>query len=195
MSSVIAEESMVLRLFPLIERIQNAELRSSVVAVWDEAIRTGNTGHGWTEDQLRSIPFTLLAGRHDMRFIEHLNSCAAQCLAIAGVLSDTFADRVPVCVDTLLAGAHLADVGKLFEFETTESAGVVQGDLGKRLRHPFTGTGLCMKHDVPVDVMHIVAAHSHEGDRIERSIECIIFHHADFVDFDIAKAIGRGALA
>ena len=33
----------------------------------------------------------------------------------------------------------------------------------------------------------------HEGDRVERSIECIIFHHADFVDFDIAGFLGRRA--
>ena len=33
----------------------------------------------------------------------------------------------------------------------------------------------------------------HEGDKMERSIESIIFHHADFVDFDIAKFLGKRA--
>jgi hypothetical protein len=28
---------------------------------------------------------------------------------------------------------------------------------------------------------------------MERSIESIIFHHADFVDFDIAKFLGKRA--
>src|SRR5438132_856881 len=31
------------------------------------------------------------------------------------------------------------------------------------------------------------------GDKVERSIESIIFHHADFVDFDIAKFLGKRA--
>jgi hypothetical protein len=42
-------------------------------------------------------------------------------------------------------------------------------------------------------VLHIIATHSHEGDKMERSIESIIFHHADFVDFDIAKLLGKRA--
>ena len=32
---------------------------------------------------------------------------------------------------------------------------------------------------------------SRDGDRVQRSIESIIFHHADFIDFDIAKYLGR----
>ncbi len=59
------------------------------------------------------------------------------------------------------------------------------------LRHPFSGVGLCFKHELPDEVMHIVAAHSKEGDHVQRTIECIIFHHADFIDFDIAKALGQ----
>ena len=39
----------------------------------------------------------------------------------------------------------------------------------------------------------MTATHSHEGETVERSIESIIFHHADFVDFDIAMFIGRRA--
>src|SRR6266704_773167 len=43
------------------------------------------------------------------------------------------------------------------------------------------------------EVLHIIATNSHEGDKVERSIESIIFHHADFVDFDIAKLLGKRA--
>jgi hypothetical protein len=47
-----------------------------------------------------------------------------------------------------------------------------------------------MKHHLPDAVSHIVATHSFEGDRVQRSIESIIFHHADFIDFDIALLLG-----
>jgi hypothetical protein len=30
-------------------------------------------------------------------------------------------------------------------------------------------------------------------EEVQRSIESIIFHHADFVDFDIAKLLGKMA--
>jgi len=52
---------------------------------------------------------------------------------------------------------------------------------------------MCYKQGIPAEVMHIVATHSHEGDKVQRSIESIIFHHADFVDFDIAKLLGKRA--
>jgi putative nucleotidyltransferase with HDIG domain len=183
----------VLGLFPVLANVKDAALRMRVASAWDDAIRTGNAGRGWTVPQLRAIPFTLLAGDIRLGFIEHLNSCALQCLAIARVLGETFGDRVPIDHDVLLAGALLADVGKLVEFELDAAGQPTQGETGRLLRHPFTGVALADRHGLPPEVMHLIAAHSHEGDRIERSIECIIFHHADFVDFDIAKFLGRRA--
>jgi len=181
----------IAELLPEIDEIGDDGLRRKVAAVWSEAIETGAGGKGWTFEELRSIPFTLLAGDIDLRYIEHLRSCARQCMAIADVLSEIFGDRVPIHRDHLLAGSLLADVGKPLEFDKTPDGRVAKGDFGEQLRHPFSGVALCWKHDIPPEVMHIVATHSHEGDKVQRSIESIIFHHADFVDFDIAKALGK----
>lgn len=41
--------------------------------------------------------------------------------------------------------------------------------------------------------MHIVATHSYEGGKVERTIEWWIFHPAEFIDFDIAKVLGKAA--
>src|SRR5947207_5156365 len=97
-------------LFPDIASIRDAALRDNVAAVWNEALTIGCGGKGWTFDEIRAIPFTLLAGKIDMRFVEHLNSCVKQCIAIARVLDEVFGDRVPVKLDHLIAGALLADV-------------------------------------------------------------------------------------
>ncbi len=179
------------QLFPDLASIGDAELRDRVAAVWDEAITTGCGGKGWSVDELRGIPFTLLAGDIDLAFIEHLNSCVKQCIAIEKVLHEVFGDRVPIDHDHLIAGALLADVGKLLEYDKDAQGRVVKGSFGEMLRHPFSGVALCYKHGIPPEVMHIVATHSHEGDKVQRTIESIIFHHADFVDFDIAKFLGR----
>ena len=128
-----------------------------------------------------------------MRFIEHLNSCARQCIAIADVLKKSFRCSIPIQRDYLIAGALLADVGKPLEFDKDESGNVVQGKFGQQVRHPFSGVALAYKHGIPGEVLHIIATHSHEGDKTGRSIESIIFHHADFVDFDIAKVLGQRA--
>ncbi len=183
----------VSQLFPSLMQIQDVSLRSKVAAVWNEAITTGCGGKGWSFDELRAVKFTLLAGDIDMSFIEHLNSCVLQCIAIADVLAKSFRCDIPVNRDFLIAGALLADCGKPLEYDKDASGKVVQGSFGQQVRHPFTGVALAYKHGLPGEVMHIIATHSHEGDKVERSIESIIFHHADFVDFDIAKFLGKRA--
>src|SRR5437762_11059074 len=181
----------IAELFPSLMKIEDESLREKVAAVWNEAITTGCGGKGWSFDELRAVKFTLLAGDIDMRFVEHLNSCARQCIAIADVLESSFRCGIPVQRDHLIAGALLADVGKPLEYEKDASGKVVEGKFVQQLRGPFSGAALAYKHKIPGEVLHIIATHSHEGDKVERSIESIIFHHADFVDFDIAKLLGK----
>lgn len=183
----------IAELFPSLLKIKDQSLREKVAAVWNEAITTGCGGKGWTFDELRAVKFTLLAGDIDMKFVEHLNSCALQCIAIADVLENAFTCNIPVNRDFIIAGALLADVGKPLEYDKDASGKVVQGTFGQQLRHPFSGVALAYKHGIPGEIMHMIATHSHEGDKVERSIESIIFHHADFVDFDIAKVLGKRA--
>jgi len=87
----------------------------------------------------------------------------------------------------------VAAVGKSLEFDKDASDNVIKGRYGEMLRHPFSGVAMCYKHGIQPGVMHIVATHSHEGDKVDRSIKSIIFHHAVFVDFDIAKFLGKRA--
>ncbi len=181
----------IAKLFPSLMKIKKKSLREKVAAVWNEAIPTGCGGKGWTFDELRAVKFTLLAGDIDMKFVEHLNSCARQCIAIADVVKKSFRCSIPIQRDYLIAGALLADVGKPLEYDKDGSGKVVQGAFGQQVRHPFSGVALAYKHGIPGEVL--IATHSHEGDKMERSIESIIFHHADFVDFDIAKLLGKRA--
>jgi putative nucleotidyltransferase with HDIG domain len=183
----------IAELFPSLMQVNDTSLRAKVAAVWNEAITTGCGGKGWSFDELRAVKLTLLAGDIEMTFVEHLNSCARQCIAIADVLESSFSCDIPVQRDYLIAGSLLADVGKPLEFDKDASGKVIQGTFGQQLRHPFSGVALAYKHGIPGEVMHIIASHSHEGDKVERSIESIIFHHADFVDFDIAKLLGKRA--
>ncbi len=176
----------IVALLPEINEIRSESLREKVIAVWAESMTRG----GWSPEELEAIPFTLLAGDIDMRFIEHVRSCARMCIAVEKTLLGVWGDRVPIDHDTLVAGALLADVGKPMEYDK-QGGRPVKGHYGDMLRHPFSGVGLCFKHDVPEEVMHIVATHSKEGDHVQRTLESIIFHHADFIDFDIAKALGK----
>src|SRR5258708_32961063 len=145
----------IAQLFPSIRRIKNRSLREKVAAVWSEAITTGCGGKGWTFAELRAVKFTLLAGDIDMRFVEHLNSCVRQCLAIADVLKKSFRCSIPIQRDYLIAGALLADVGKPLEFDKDASGNVIQGKFGQQVRHPFSAVALAHKHGVPGELLRM----------------------------------------
>ena len=91
----------ITELFPSLMEIKEESLREKVAAVWNEAITAGCGGKGWTFDELRAVKFTLLAGDIDMTFVEHLNSCARQCIAIADVLVSAFRCGIPIERDYL----------------------------------------------------------------------------------------------
>lgn len=174
---------LVLRLLPEINLIKDETLRDKVVACWTEAIEF----RGWTEDLLRSIPFTLLADNVSIPFIDHVRAVCLMCVACDEVLDRVHAERkTPVNRDYLIAGSMLADVGKLLEYEIIDGQ-PVKSDYGRHIRHPFSGVGLAFKHELPSEVMHIIATHSKEGAGEKRLPESIVFHHADFIDFELVK--------
>jgi hypothetical protein len=174
----------ILELLPEINEIKDQSLRDKTVAVWADAIKRT----GWTMDELKKIPFTLLAGDIDITYIEHVRTVARMCAACAEIMLDAYGPRVSHKLnrDTTIAGALLADVGKLFEYAKKDGK-VVKSRSGFYLRHPFSGVALCWEHGIPEEVMHCVAVHSKEGDHVQRTAEALIVHHADFIDFDIVK--------
>ena len=176
-------KDMILKILPEIKEIRDDILKGQVIACWEEAINF----RGWTEDLLMSMPFTLLAENVKITFIDHVRAVCRMCMACDDVLKDIHGQgRTPVNRDYLIAGALLADVGKLCEFEIVAGK-PVKSDYGKHIRHPFSGVGLAFKHGVPSEVMHIIATHSKEGAGEKRLPESIIFHHADFIDFELVK--------
>ena len=174
---------MITQVLPEINQISDPILRQKVIAVWEEAMAF----RGWTEDLLTRIPFTLLADNVQITFIDHVRAVCLMCIACDQVLDEIHADRkTRVNRDYLIAGALLADVGKLLEYEIVDGRSI-KSNYGKLLRHPFSGVGLAFKHVLPPEVMHIIATHSKEGDSEKRTPESIIFHHTDFIDFELVK--------
>ena len=165
---------------PELGEIKESELRDKVIAVWEEAM----TKKEWNIETLKRMPFTLLVADVNISFIEHVRTVCRMCIAMEKELNEMYSDRVSLNHDHLVAGALLADVGKIFEYEESGDK-FVKSEQGKYLRHPFTGVGLSFRHDLPDEVMHIIAVHSKEGEGFQRTAEAIIFHHADFTDFEV----------
>jgi putative nucleotidyltransferase with HDIG domain len=139
---------------------------------------------------LEEIPFTLLVPDCPATFMEH-KRCVVHIARQSALAMQEFLGRaLSIDLDTVIAGAILADVGKLLEYERVDGV-ARQSPRGRLLRHPFTGVSLCLEHGLPDAVCHIVAAHAGEGDLVQRSVEATIVHHADFMSFLPFKNLAR----
>jgi putative nucleotidyltransferase with HDIG domain len=167
------------RLWPEIEWISNPQLRQQVTETWIKGFERSPL----QPDDLNRIPFTLLVPNCPITFMEH-KRCVVHIARDSGEAMQKFMGRaLPIDLDVVIAGAILADVGKLLEYELGPDGKSRQSERGEALRHPFTGVALALECGVPDAVCHIIAAHAAEGDLVKRSTEAFVVHHADFMAF------------
>ena len=170
-------------IWPEIQWIEDSRLRQQVIDAWAYAIDNSPL----TEEDLETIPFSLLIEGCKVSFMNHKRTAVQLSVDIAKRMKTNFGDDIHIDMDILIAGAILIDVGKLLEYDIVDGK-LVTSTAGKLLRHPFSGVAIADRFGLDPQVQHIIATHSKEGDLAKRSIESIIVHHADFVSFEPFKA-------
>lgn len=169
----------VLKLWPELEWIEDEDLREKTAKTWEVALERSDLDG----DDLNRIPFTLLVPDLKVSFMAHKRCVVHVAKESALKMNEFFGDDLHCDMDTVIAGAILADVGKLLEYKKNPDGTSGKSDCGKYLRHPFSGVGLAMECGVPERVSHIIAAHAGEGNMVTRTPEAYVVHHADFMTF------------
>ncbi len=173
-------EDQVYKLWPELNWIQDEDLRNKTAKTWEMALERSVL----TPDDLNRIPFTLLCGPDlKVTFMDHKRSVVHIARDAGQKINDMYHGELTVNMDVLIAGAILADVGKLLEYVLDDKGNAVQGTYGKYLRHPFSGVSLAEEAGVPEEVCHIIATHAGEGNMVKRTTEAYVVHHADFMTF------------
>jgi putative nucleotidyltransferase with HDIG domain len=167
------EKNHIRKIFPEITEIKSQELQEGVISAWLLAIERGK----WQD--IGNIPFTLLITTKK-NLIEHTRSVTQMAMAIVRLRND-------LNWDIVVAGGLVHDVGKLLEYQF-KNGKYVRSDYGRLVRHPVSGYHIVLEAGLPLEVAHIVCAHSEEGEKVNRSPEAILLHHCDFIDFEIEKA-------
>jgi len=168
----------VLKLWPELEWIEDESLREATAKTWELALERSPL----TAEDLQTIPFTLLVPNLKVSFMAHKRCVVHVARESAIKMNEFFKDELPVNLDVTIAGAILADVGKLLEYDIKDGKSC-KSDTGRYLRHPFTGVALAMEAGVPDEVCHIISAHAGEGDLVTRTTEAYVVHHADFMTY------------
>jgi putative nucleotidyltransferase with HDIG domain len=175
-----------------LDGIRDQDLRNKVVKTWVTACAKGN----WkTGDELKRMPFTLLAETHGVSFVEHTIAVTEGAVALARAQMEAY-QKLPYRIDfdKLYAGALLHDVGKLLEIQPDGSGGYQKSPAGKYARHPISGGILASEHGIPDDIINMIVCHSKEGDGRPKVVETIFIHQADFATFDPLMMKQKGLL-
>jgi putative nucleotidyltransferase with HDIG domain len=172
---ITMDEHYLKEVFPQIDLIQDPSIKRGVVNTFLKAAEQG----GWKT--LEGIPFTLLIDT-DVTFADHTRAVTDMAIQVAKVIQNF----VTITMDYIIAGGLLHDVGKLLEYKKEEGK-VTKSRYGELLRHPVSGAVLATDQGLPPEIVHIIVAHSREGDVITRIPEAIIIHHCDFIHFESLK--------
>jgi len=171
----------IVELLPEIDDIEDNTLRERVIATWIAATRRG----GWNESDLESIPIALSAeGQLPCDLVTYTRAVTRTGMAIAKALDESFGEGIEVDSQLVIAASLLHAVGRLLGWEHDEQGKIVQSRGGKLLRYPVSGVVLAGELGVPDEILHIIAGHAEEGDLVPRTLEGLIVHHAERVNFE-----------
>ena len=177
----------ILTLLPEISLICDPLQQEKVIAAYEDALTTG----GWLPEDMDRLPFTLLIPACPFSYLDHVRGVTLIAKHAMDDFNAIYSKKDPRFVmdnDTLVAGALLHDVGKLIEYEKNAAGETVKSELGRNLRHPFSGTAIALRNGCSSRVAHIIANHAGEGDGTLRSPEAVMVNKADFMNFESVKS-------
>lgn len=173
-------------------RIEDPDTRAKTIAAWVEAARLGGFE---SADELRALPFTLLAETRGLGLVEHTIAVTEGACGLARAQLDAYG-KMPyaVNIDRLVAGGLLHDVGKLVEIEKDGKGGFSRSRAGRYTRHPIAGAIIAARVGLGGDIVNIIACHAREGEGAPKVLEAVLIHQADFATFDPLVMKGKGLL-
>ena len=168
--------------FPELDEIETDALRTGVIDAWAGAMDEAGI------EALESVPWLPPTQRDlglgDERLVPHVRDVTACAVAIADRL---VARRgAAIDLDTVIAGALVHDVSKLAEFDGMDPTPVYE-----LLGHPYYGVHVVARAGLPVELAHIVLAHTSRTAVEPATVEAEIVRRADEA---AAAAIRTGAV-
>ncbi|MHA2365010.1 MAG: HD domain-containing protein [Candidatus Hodarchaeales archaeon] len=181
----------IFTLFPELNKIELEDLRQKTALALTKTIELG----GWTELDIKTLPFTLLIPeliQSDntplISIVDHIRAVAMLCINVFEIYQELGLSK-HLNKDELISGALLHDVGKFLEYTRELDGKIVQTKAGKMLRHPAQGLEIVSEFHLPLVVRQAIIFHSKEGNHINREPEVEIIHRCDFLSFIPVKKI------
>lgn len=172
------DQEEIKRCFPIIDQINDLNLREMVVLCWSKM---------WEESEwenLNDCPFT--PPFPAISLVQHINCVGELVLSAAEILEkhnpDLKLDR-----DYLIAGVLLHDLSKMVEIEKT-SDGIKWGGLLKLMPHSTYGAFMALSQGLPPRFANIIMAHTRMTGTLPASPEATLLHYMDYGLADVLRS-------
>ena len=167
----------VIQSLPMINEIQNEELRAKVLDAW--ALSLSENGYERIEEMEGSgSRGSYVLGNQ----AQHILCVTRLALSMAEIIERTYDKDMEIDRDLLLAAGLCHDVGKPYEYnrekcQAWQDAPEKWGNPA--LRHTLYGVHIALTAGLPEEIVHVCGCHSPEGELVQRSLLATIIHHAD----------------
>jgi putative nucleotidyltransferase with HDIG domain len=184
-----ALRAQVLEELPEIAEIGDEDLRSKVIEAWAFSL-AGSSYASLRDMQACGVPGDLEAKYGDQT--DHLRGVTRLAMKMADDFIENF-PKMDIDRDLLIAGALCHDIGKCWEFDPVNRTRWTESRHTGRpsIRHPAYGVHICLSVGLPEGVAHMAAAHSMEGNMVQRSVENEILHAVDHAYWMVLAAGGQ----
>lgn len=172
------EVKKVKRLIELAQKIENRELRKKVIAFLKDPKLTSREFKNYEPEKIDIVktPFTVGGVTVERgNLIRHMTAVTKLCIDVAEMLEKEYG--IPIDKDSLIAGAILHDIMKVYEWRV--EGGEIK-HTGVLLDHSMLAVAELYRRDFPEKVIHLVASHLGAGSSTPpRNFEALILHHVD----------------
>ncbi|MBX3087714.1 MAG: HD domain-containing protein [Cryobacterium sp.] len=165
--------SRIADLFPELELIKDEQLKEAVVGVWNEL---------WQQSDFTDLLEVPVSLKIDYPQLKHTQAVARMAVSLAGIVAAIHGTEIDL--DVLIAGALLMDVSKLVEYKPADSAKYARTAVGALLPHGTISASLLLGKRVPMEVVHIVLAHSPNGGKEPQTVEAQMLDRLDQLDLN-----------
>ncbi len=169
---------MVEKLIELAKNIKDTALRKKVVDYLKNPSLSHKDFKKYPQGKIEETktPFSIgNVGTTERDVLKHTIGVTELCMKVADIVENIHGSKVDR--DSLIAGALVHDVAKIFEWK---KEGENVGHTGILLDHSMLGTAELYTRGFPEKVIHLVASHFGEGGPTPpRNIEAIILHYVD----------------
>jgi 23S rRNA maturation-related 3'-5' exoribonuclease YhaM len=159
-------------LIPEFGLIGDVQLRKIVERIWQQLWERSDY------DDIEQVPVSLTVPYPQLR---HTQAVVRMALAVADIAAEVHGTKVDR--DVLIAGALLMDISKVVEYRPGRD-GNERTPLGDRLPHGTATASLALEAELPLDVIHIVLAHSPNGGKHPSTVEAHILDWLDQLDLN-----------